>query len=211
MNKSNGSSRIVLVVVIIILLLAGSAGIWYWGIYKPELAAKEKARLEQVAKEAAEQKRKEKAAQDKIRYDQLIENGDTEFERGNWDPAFSLYSEASSLFPSQQYPKDQLILVNVKLDEQAALEARKAAGIVETVSSPTGRFYVIVSSSVDGDLAMDYASKLAKEGKNVKIIEPNSTNELFSRVSIDDYDTWDQAASATASFSSYGEVWVLKY
>lgn len=209
-TQSNQGSRTLLVVTVVIVLLAGSAGIWYWGIYKPEQEAKEKARLEQVAKAEAEKKRKEQAAQNKVRYDDLIESADLEVAQENWETALSLYSDASALFPNQQYPQDQLVLVNTKLDEKAALEARKAAGIVETISSPTGRFYIIISSSVDGDLAMDYASKLAKEGNNVKVIEP-STTQLFSRVSIDDFDSWDQAVSASDSYSSYGEVWVLKY
>ncbi|MEO9871805.1 SPOR domain-containing protein [Ekhidna sp.] len=212
-NQSNRGNKTLLIILVIILLIGSALGIWYWGIYKPEQEAKEKARLEQVAKQEAEQKRKEQEAQKKINYDELIENADTEFEQENWETAYSLYSDASSLFPNQQYPQDQLALVNAELDEKAALEAKRAAGIVETVSSLTGRFYIIISSSVDGDLAMDYASKLSKEGNNVKIIEPDATtNKLFHRVSVGDYDTWDQAVNASTSFTNYGsEIWVLKY
>lgn len=205
------SGRIVLVVVIVIVVLLGAIGAWYFGVYKPEEEAKEKARLEQLAKAAEEKRRQEAAAQRKARFDQLVSDADNEFNQENWASASSLYTEASSLLPNEQYPKDQLTIVNTKLDEIAALEARKAAGVVETVTESSGRFYVIVSSSIDGDLAMDYASKLAKEGNNVKVITPYPGNEFFHRVSIDDYDSWDQAASAVSSYSFYGEVWVLKY
>ncbi|MEQ9403875.1 MAG: hypothetical protein RIM99_09835 [Cyclobacteriaceae bacterium] len=215
MNQhSKGNSKTKAVILIMVIVLAGSAGAWYWLMYKPEQEAKEKARLEQIAKEAAEQKRKEQAARKKVRYDKLLEEADTEFKQSNWEAALSLYTEASSLFPDQKYPQDQLILVNVKLDEKAALEANIAAGIVESVLSPVGRYFVIVSSSVDGDLAKDYAIKLAREGNNVKILEPNANamNNLFHRVSVGDYSTWDEAVNASTVYSSNGsEVWVLKY
>lgn len=205
-------NRTLIIILIILAFLGGSAALWYWGIYKPEQEAKERARLEQIAKQQEEQQRKEQEAQKKARYDQLIQDADSEFNLENWQSAQSLYSEASSLFSNQQYPKDQLVLVNAKLDEIAAIEERIASGIIETVSSPTGRFYVIISSSVDGDLATDYAKKLTQEGNSVKIIKPDDTNLLFHRVSIGDYDSWDQAVTATQSFNTFGEgVWVLKY
>ncbi len=205
-------SRITIVVIVIIALLGASVAIWYWGIEKPAQEAAEKARLEQIAKEQAEQRRKEEAAQKQVQYDQLIASGDAAFDQERWNEAYSFYSDASATLPNQQYAKDQLALVSVKLEEIAALEAKKAAGFVETLESPTGRFYVIVSSSFDGDLAMDYATKLAKEGNDVKIIPPKGSNKFFHRVSVGDYDTWDQAVSATSTFSSFeSEVWVLKY
>lgn len=211
-EHSNRSTRPVLVVVIVLLVLAGSAGAWYWLQYKPEQEAKEKARLEQIAKEKAEKEAAEQAEQNKAKYGQLIEDADVEFDQENWETAQSLYTEASVLFPDQQYPKDQLALVNAKLDELAALEASRAAGIIETVSSPTGRYYVIVSSSIDDDLAMDYAIKLAREGNNVKIIEDQAIEHSYYRVTLGDYPTWEQAEAALTTFGSYGDdVWVLKY
>lgn len=211
-QQANQGNRTLLIIVFIVVVLAGSAAVWYWGIYKPEQEAKERARQEAIAQAAAEEQRKQAAAQRKANYDQLIENADTEFNNENWQMAYSLYTEASALLSNQQYPKDQLVLVNAKLDELAEIEARKAAGVVETVSSATGRFYVIISSSLDGDLAMDYAVKLQQEGTSVKIIQPYEGNEFFHRVSVGDYDTWDQAVSASASFSSEeGAAWVLKY
>lgn len=211
-EDSNRSNKTVVVIVIIVLALAVLTGIWYFSMYRPEQEAKEKARLEQIAKEVAEKKRKELAPQNKVTYDKLIKKADAEFELENWETVHPLYTEASSLFPDQQYPKDQLAIVNAKLDEIAALGANTAAGIVETLSSSTERFYVIVSSSVDGDLAMDYASKLAKEGNNVKIIKPYPNSKVYHRVSIGDYDTRKQAETASTSFNTYGDgVWVLKY
>ncbi len=208
-QESNRGGKVVIIVIISVLVLAAMAGGYYLLIYKPEQEAKEKARLEQLAREEAERKRKEVEAQNKIKYDALIVQADSVFNQEDWETAQALYSEASGLVPGEQYPKDQLALITAKLDEIAA---RKAAGIVETISSPTGRYYVIVSSSVDGDLAMDYASKLAKEGVSVKVLKPPADSKVYHRVAVADYGSSEQAENAKVSFGTYGEgVWVLKY
>ena len=205
------SNRTAVVIVIIIVVLAGSVGAWYWGFYKPEQEAKEQDRLAQIAEAEAEKERQEEAARRKARYDQLISDADDAFDQENWVSAQSLYSEASSLFPNQAYPQDRLTLVNEKLDEIAAREARKA-GEIETVSSPTGRFYVIVSSSIDDDLAMDYARKLAQNGNAIKLVQHNFNELPFHGVSVADYDTWAQAEASLTSYNTFGDsVWVLKY
>ncbi len=206
-TDGNGKKLGIIVIVLLVLVLIG--GGWYFFSYRPAQEAKEKALQEQMAKAAAEKKRQIQEAQTKAKYDALITKADAAFAGENWEAANALYGEASALLPTEAYAKDQLALVRAKLDEIAA---KKVAGVVETVASSTGRFYVIVSSSVDGDLAMDYASKLAKEGDSIKIIEPSGTNKLFHRVSVGDYGSWDEAVAATASFSSFGEgVWVLPY
>ncbi|WP_084370484.1 hypothetical protein [Reichenbachiella faecimaris] len=206
-NGTNKATGIIIVILVVIVILGGA---WYWFSYKPEQEAKEKARQEQLAKAAAKKKREEAAALKKTKYDQLITNADKEFEQEYWETAKSSYAEASSLFPKEQYPKDQLVLVNQKLDEIAV--QTNSAGTVETLSSATGRFYVVVSSSIDGDLAMDYGNKMAEEGNSVKIIEPYGSIKFY-RVSLGDYDNWDNAIAASTSFSSIDgdAVWVLEY
>ncbi|WP_424964386.1 hypothetical protein [Ekhidna sp.] len=209
---SNQSNKAAVIIVVIIVVLAGSMGVWYFGFYKPEQEAKEQARQEQLAKQEAEKKQQEEAARRKTRYDQLIVDADAAFDQENWVSAQSLYSEASSLFPNQAYPQDRLTFVNEKLDEIAAMEARREAGVIETISSPTGRFYVIVSSSIDDDLAMDYARKLSQEGNDVKLVQHNYNELPFHGVSVADYDSWAQAEAALNSNTGFtGNAWVLKY
>ena len=208
-EKSNNGRKTGGIILVIILVLAALAGAWYWGMYLPEQEAKERARQEQLAKEAEKKRQQQLAAKKKADYDQLIQNADDEFNQENWEAAHSLYSEASSLFRNQPYPLDQLTIINEKLEEIAA---QSKVGTVETVSSATGRFYIVVSSSIDGDLAMDYGNKMANEGNSVKIIEPYG-QQRFYRVSPGDYDGLDQAVAASASVSTTdGEpAWVLKY
>ncbi|MEM9857148.1 MAG: SPOR domain-containing protein [Bacteroidota bacterium] len=105
--------------------------------------------------------------------------------------------------------------------QQAEAEAAKAAeeeitvpvaGGIETISTRTGRYYVVVASAIDGDLAMDYAKDLSKSGESVKIIEPYG-NVKFYRVAVQDLDSWDDAQSKANDLkSTYGDgVWVIKY
>ncbi|XOV94908.1 MAG: hypothetical protein ACFHWX_09400 [Bacteroidota bacterium] len=209
MSENSNKDRTLVIIIIVVVVIVGAAGGWYFLVYKPEQDAQEKARLELIAKQEAEKRAQEQAAQNKIRYDQLILDGDAAFNQENWEAARNAYSEASSLFPDEQYPKDQLAIVNTKLEALAKI----AAGLVETVTDLTGRFYIIVSSSLDDDLAMDYANKLANEGNAVKIIDHKAKDHSFFGVSVADYPTWEDALAATnnGTYSSFGEVWVLKH
>lgn len=204
-EQSNNTGKVVVIILIIVFILAGSVAGWYFLVYKPEQEAKEKARLEQIAKEKAEQERKaQEEAANKLRYDQLIIDADSVFALKSWENARALYIEALAIFPNETYPRDQITLINSQLE--------MTAGMIETISDRTGRFYVIVSSSLDDDLAMDYATKLSQAGNNVKIVEHLMGKNTYFGVSLGDYDTWDQAVSATLEFSGYGEgVWVLKW
>jgi len=106
--------------------------------------------------------------------------------------------------------------------EQAAREAEEAQlaaeetnnepGTVQTISERTGRYYIVVTSSIDGDLAMDYAKDLADKGNSVKIIAPYG-NVKFHRVAVTDVETLAQAESrANELKAEYGDgVWVMRY
>lgn len=198
-NKTPGIIAIVLIVVIAL------GGAWYFGMYRPEQKAKEKARIEKIAKQKAAADRKQK-------YDGLIVKGDGEFGNEDWEAAKSSYSDALALYPKEQYPKEQLETINAKLEEIALANAQPQTGTIETISSATSRYYVVVSSSIDGDLAMDYSKKAIADGTNIKLIEPYA-DKKFYRVTVGDYDTWADAESAISSLNtSYGDgLWILKY
>ena len=97
-------------------------------------------------------------------------------------------------------------------EEEEAAAAEPETGTIETISARTGRYYVVVASAIDGDLAMDYAQKLADSGKNVKIIAPYG-NVLYHRVTIQDLDSWAEASNVADELKAeYGDgVWVKKY
>jgi hypothetical protein len=99
-----------------------------------------------------------------------------------------------------------------RLKREAAANAKPAVGTIETLTERTGRYYVVVSSSVDGDLANDKATKLSAEGKSIKIIPPFGKWKYY-RLCIGDFDSFASAqSSADASKTDFGDaLWVLKY
>lgn len=89
--------------------------------------------------------------------------------------------------------------------------AKLKQGSVNLISSRTGRYYLIATSNVDGDLAADYANKLAAKGVQVTIIKPSGKSK-FHRVAIEDADNLAAAeVRADELMSEYGGVWVFKY
>lgn len=95
---------------------------------------------------------------------------------------------------------------------EAEANAKPAEGAIEVLNERTGRYYVVISSALDGDLTMDYAKKLSKDGISTKMLTPNNRSK-FTRLAIADYDTWAEAqAFAESQKGSYGDaVWVVKY
>jgi hypothetical protein len=92
------------------------------------------------------------------------------------------------------------------------LNAIPTVGTIETLTDRTRRYYVVISSAVDGDLVMDYAKRLSEKGVSTKIIPPFGKYK-FSRLAIGDYDTFASAQTyADAAKADYGgEVWVLRF
>lgn len=209
-KKSGG--RAVLIIIILVVILGGlGGGAWYWFKYLPDQEAKEKARLEQLAREKAEREAAEREAKKQAQYDQLISDADVEYQQENWEGAKSMYTEASELYPEESYPIQQIDLINQKLAELAAIEAAKP-GTIEMLRSATGRYYVVLSSSIDDDLAMDFAKKLAKEKINVKILETHADKLTYYAVSPADFDTREDAEAAVGDYSNYSTgIWVLRY
>jgi hypothetical protein len=99
-----------------------------------------------------------------------------------------------------------------RLEAEAALKAKPAAGTIETLSSRTRRFYVVVSSDIDDDLIMDYAKKLSSKGVSSKIIPPYGVTKFF-RLAIADFDSFGAAQSSADGFKTdYGNgLWVIRY
>lgn len=96
--------------------------------------------------------------------------------------------------------------------EEAAAKAKPAEGAIESLTAPTGRYYVVVASAVDADLVMDYAKKLSAKGVGSKIIPPFGKSK-FSRITISDHDSFAAGqVAADAAKAEYGNaVWVIKY
>ncbi len=74
------------------------------------------------------------------------------------------------------------------------------------------KYYLIVASFLDNDLAFDYAEKLILSGSNVIIIPPFSTSKL-TRVALLEYETLDKANIGLDKYKDEfdEQLWVLKY
>lgn len=96
--------------------------------------------------------------------------------------------------------------------EEEWTEPEVKEGSVSSISSRTGRYYMIVGSFVDGDLASDFAKNLAGEGHEAKIIEPSGTRKFY-RLSVKDAGSIaDLNTELDAMRAKYGEnVWIVKY
>ncbi len=85
-------------------------------------------------------------------------------------------------------------------------------GTITAITASAGRYYVVVGSFIDDDMANDFGKELAAQGASVKIISPFNERKFF-RVSVADYGTRNEAVSATEQLKSqYGDdIWALKY
>jgi hypothetical protein len=103
-------------------------------------------------------------------------------------------------------------------DEQKKAAAATAvltppAGTIETLSGRQGRYFVVVASSIDGDLIMDYAKKLSAKGVTSHIIPPFGKTK-FHRLAVADGDTYANAQATADGMKGgdYGDkIWVIKY
>ncbi len=94
-----------------------------------------------------------------------------------------------------------------------AQAATPKVGEIETLSGRSGRYYVVVASSIDGDLIMDYAKKLKEKGVSSRIIPPFGRSK-FHRIAIADGDTYEttQTTADGLKGGDYGDkIWVVKY
>lgn len=103
----------------------------------------------------------------------------------------------------EQHMRDSLAKIN---------ELTPAAGTIETLSSRTGRYHVVVASDIDDDLLMDFAKRLSAKGISSRIIPPFG-NVKFFRLTIADGDSFGEAQSKANELKpEYGDgLWVMKY
>lgn len=85
-------------------------------------------------------------------------------------------------------------------------------GQMTTISQRTGRYYIIIGSFIDDDMAKDYADKLGQEGHNTSLIAPWG-NRKFYRLAIADLASLDEATTKMDELKgTYGDgLWVLKH
>ncbi|MEX0882327.1 MAG: SPOR domain-containing protein, partial [Cyclobacteriaceae bacterium] len=81
-----------------------------------------------------------------------------------------------------------------------------------TSRSDSPRYFVVVGSFIDSDLAKDYSDRLNERENSTFLIHPYG-NGHFYRLSVGYFENWDSAVKEMESLrSSFEEnLWVLKY
>ena len=119
---------------------------------------------------------------------------------------------------SARQERDRLNAEQVRIAEENQRKADSVAnatppvGTVETLNERTGRYYVVVASSIDGDLIMDYAKRLTDKGVNAKIVAPYGRVK-FHRLTVAEGETFAAAHQTAEQLKGqYSEdIWVIKY
>ena len=100
----------------------------------------------------------------------------------------------------------------IKTDPPELESAPKAIGAISEISQPLDKYYLIVASFLDNDLAFDYAEKLILSGSNAIIILDFHVR-YFTRVALLEYETLDKANVGLDKYKDEfdEQLWVLKY
>lgn len=111
--------------------------------------------------------------------------------------------------------RDRLAAEQVEAEAQAdEVEevVKLEPGEINILTEPSGRYYVIIGSFIDDDLAMDYGKKLSTEGIVSVILSPVGSTK-FHRLALSDHGSWNEAQEAANNLkSNYSDqLWVLKY
>ncbi len=106
---------------------------------------------------------------------------------------------------------DEVIESEIKTDFPKLESVQKAIGSISKISQPLDKYYIILASFFDSDLAFDYAEKLILSESNLIIISPFSRNK-FTRVALE-YETLDKAKIGLDKYKDEfaEQLWVLKY
>ena len=104
------------------------------------------------------------------------------------------------------------VLESEVLEPEVPESIPKAIGAISEISQPLDKYYLIVGSFLDNDLAFDYAKKLILSGSNVIIILDFHVR-YFTRVALLEYETLDKANVGLDKYKDEfdEQLWVLKY
>ena len=107
---------------------------------------------------------------------------------------------------------EEVIEPEVKTDPPELESAPKAIGAISEISQPLDKYYLIVASFLDNDLAFDYAEKLILSESDVIIILDFHVR-YFTRVALLEYETLDKANVGLDKYKDEfdEQLWVLKY
>ncbi|WP_194775604.1 SPOR domain-containing protein [Pararhodonellum marinum] len=134
------------------------------------------------------------------------------------EPENAITEDASSPLAEEAEPADAIqpetssapeVTSSVVPDRETAARGSQTE---ITSRSSTPRFFLVVGSFIDEDLALDHSKKLNAEGKNTFMIHPAGSGNYY-RLAVGQFDTFQKASAEIPNYqANYKDnLWVLKY
>ena len=104
------------------------------------------------------------------------------------------------------------VAADIPEPEPERVSIEEPTGAISVVNQPPKKYFLVVASFLDNDLANDYADQLIQSESNVFIIPPTS-NSKFTRVALGKYETLGEVIDGINAYNDeFGEqIWALKY
>ena len=114
--------------------------------------------------------------------------------------------------PEPEPVVEEVIESEVVIDMPNLEPALKSTGAIPELTQPMNKYFLIVASFLDKDLAIDYSNELTLSGSKVIIIPPFSKSR-FTRVALGEYETLETASVGINNYKDEfnEQLWVLKY
>jgi septum formation inhibitor MinC len=121
--------------------------------------------------------------------------------------------EAARIAAAKKKQEEERLAAEQAANAEAdADEASAQTAEFSTISAPTGRYYIVIGSFLDGDMGADYGNKLKEKGISTFLLSPKGTKK-FHRLTMGDFGTFIEAQEAANKLKGeFGDdLWVLKY
>ena len=122
-------------------------------------------------------------------------------------------AKAAALAAEKRRAEEQRLAAEEAVNEAADVDEQTSQeSVFTTISESTGRYYIVIESFVDSDMAADYGKDLATKGFSTALLSPQGKKK-FHRLTVGDFDTFVAAQEeANKLKAEFGEdLWVLKY
>jgi hypothetical protein len=168
-----------------------------------DVAVKAKADADAAAKRKAEEDNKNKStAELESKYKDAVSRGDAGFKKKDWDNARAAYVEALSYKAKEQYPKDQIMLIDdTKQDE---IDARKKAETDAAAKAKADADAIAAKAKVDAEAKRKADEEKGKTTKNTVRPTLGGGNDVQYRAAIvrgDNNMKFKQYKEAVAAYS----------
>ncbi len=188
-NKRNNNNIIkgIIFCIIILMLLSIGTGIFYW-LKNKNIEEEEIEETEQEDSSSIFEDKEEKEIQEE-----------------------PIQKEEEEIEQKDEIKEEDIVTKEIEIEEAKEI-AKPIIGTITKIREPQNAYFIIISSSIDEDLANDYAKKLSKKGKSVMVIFP-SKKGLYHRVSLAKANTMQEAIEYSKDLKlEFGDkIWIMKY